>query len=329
MAFIGYLSKFSLPELFQFIQEGYKSGLLTIRSLNADKTVTDKTSYIWLQQGRIVAAADNLENEGLLTLITQRGWMSQDKASKAFQMSKSNMAMGFCLKSQGLLQAEQLTLLFRAQITSQVCPLFQLRDGQFELIPLTTLPYAEMTGISIPATEATITGLRMLRDWSALQNKLPDLTSGLTKKIFAKSEVRLEYSESQVLEYATGKMSLRDIARTIELPNDKVAQIAFRLIVTNLVEECLVTTAPHKEETSPFADLNSTNAFGQKRIPQTQPTPINTKASSQLNSNNNNSHSSSGTNKLLEPVLDSSPKAAVSKTFLHNLVGFLQSKTAS
>lgn len=244
-------------------------------------------------------------------------------------MSKSNMAMGFCLKSQGLLQAEQLTLLFRAQITSQVCPLFQLRDGQFELIPLTTLPYAEMTGISIPATEATITGLRMLRDWSALQNKLPDLTSGLTKKIFAKSEVRLEYSESQVLEYATGKMSLRDIARTIELPNDKVAQIAFRLIVTNLVEECLVTTAPHKEETSPFADLNSTNAFGQKRIPQTQPTPINTKASSQLNSNNNNSHSSSGTNKLLEPVLDSSPKAAVSKTFLHNLVGFLQSKTAS
>ncbi|BDA73113.1 unknown protein [Calothrix sp. PCC 7716] len=327
MAFVGYLSKFSLPELFQFIQEGYKSGLLTIRTLNADKTVTDKTSYIWLQQGRIVAAAETNENQGLLTLITQRGWMSQDKASKVFQMSPANMAMGLCLKSQGLLQAEQLTLLFRAQITSQVCPLFQLRDGQFELTPQTSLPYAEMTGISIPATEATITGLRMLRDWSALQNKLPDLTSGLTKKIFAKSEVRLEYSESQVLEYATGKMSLRDIARTIELSNEKVAQIAFRLIVTNLVEECLITTAPHKEETSPFADLNSTNAFGQKRIPQTQPTPLTTKASSQLS--NNNSHSLSGTSKLLEPALDSSPKAAVSKSFLHNLVGFLQSKAAS
>ncbi|GJD16416.1 hypothetical protein RIVM261_013720 [Rivularia sp. IAM M-261] len=253
--------------------------------------------------------------------------MSQDKASKVFQMSPGNMAMGLCLKSQGLLQAEQLTLLFRAQITSHVCPLFQLREGQFELTPQTSLPYAEMTGISIPATEATITGLRMLRDWSALQNKLPDLTSGLTKKIFAKSEVRLEYSESQVLEYATGKMSLRDIARTIELSNEKVAQIAFRLIVTNLVEECLITTAPHKEETSPFADLNSTNAFGQKRIPQTQPTPLTTKVSSQVS--NNNSHSLSGTSKLLEPALDSSPKAAVSKSFLHNLVGFLQSKAAS
>jgi hypothetical protein len=30
------------------------------------------------------------------------------------------------LKTQGLLQAEQLTLLFRAQLTTQVSPLFQL-----------------------------------------------------------------------------------------------------------------------------------------------------------------------------------------------------------
>lgn len=328
MAFVGYLSKFSLPELFQFIQEGYKSGLLTIRSLNADKIITDKASYIWLQQGRIVAAADNLENQGLLALIRARGWMSQEQASKVFETAPANIAMGLCLKSQGLLQAEQLTLLFRAQITSQVCPLFQLHDGQFELTHQSSLPYAEMTGISIPATEATFTGLRMLRDWSALQSKLPDLTSGLTKKVVLKSEVRLEYSESQVLEYATSKFTLKDIARAIEIPSEKVAQIAFRLIVTNLVEECLVVSAPQtKEEISPFADLNSTNAFGQKRTPIEKPTPLNTKASSHVN-NHNNSHLQLSTNKLLEPILDSSPKAAVSKSFLHNLVGFLQSKAA-
>ncbi len=257
-------------------------------------------------------------------MISQRGWISQEKAFEVFQMSAGNMPMGLCLKSQGLLQAEQLTLLFRAQITSEVCPLFQLHDGQFELTSQTSLPYAEMTGISIPATEATFTGLRMLRDWSALQTKLPDLASGLTKKIASIPQVRLEYSESQVLEHATGKISLRDIARKIELPGEKVAQIAFRLIVTNLVEESLIVTAPQiKEETSPFADLNSTNAFGQKRIPKEKPTPLNTQASTELN----NSYSPKGANKLLEPTLDS-PKAAVSQSFLHNLVGFLQSKAA-
>jgi Domain of unknown function (DUF4388) len=325
MAFVGYLSKFSLPELFRFIQEGYKSGLLTIRFPNSDDAAKTKTSYIWLQQGRIVAASDNLENQGLLTLIIQRGWMPAGEASKLFQTSPGNMAMGLCLKSQGLLQSEQLNLLFRAQITSHVCPLFQLHDGQFELTSLVPLPNAEMTGISIPATEATIMGLRMLRDWSALTRKLPDLTSGLTK-ITVKPQIRLEYSESQVFEYATGKISLQDIARTIELPIEKVVQIAFRLIVTNLVEESLLVSAPQSTtEISPFDDLNTANAFGQKTIPIEKPEPLDTKLNSQLN-NNNHSQIAVGASKLLEPVSDSSAKAAVSQSFLNSLVGFLQSK---
>ncbi|MEO0970656.1 MAG: DUF4388 domain-containing protein, partial [Cyanobacteria bacterium J06639_18] len=36
MAFTGYLSQFSLPELFRFLEEGYKTGLLTIRQLNSN-----------------------------------------------------------------------------------------------------------------------------------------------------------------------------------------------------------------------------------------------------------------------------------------------------
>lgn len=317
MAFTGYLSKFSLPELFQFVEEGHKTGLLTISSLS-----TNKAYYIWLRQGRIVAAADSLDNKCLITMITQRGWMNNETALKNLQFSSINMALGLSLKTQGLLQAEQLTLLFRAQLTAQVSPLFQLQDAQFEFDSQVKLPNAEMTGLSIPASEATLNGLRMLRDWSALEKKLPDVTLGLVKKIVGKPQVRLEYSECQVLEYANGKLSVRDIAKTIELPLEKVQQIAFRLIVTNLVEESLViaTQTSFKDNALAFDDLDSTNAFGEQIIK-----PIVT-AKVESGSEKDRNGSSSVGYKILEPVVDSSRKTAVSQSFLQNLVGFLQSK---
>lgn len=331
MSFTGYLSKFSLPELFQFLEEGYKTGLLTIRVLDKANIETSKKHYIWLQQGRIVAAADSLDNRGLITLITQRSLVSEKVAIKTLENSPINMAFGLSLKSQGLLQAEQLALLFRAQLTTQVSPLFQLHDGKYDFTVQTTLPNAEMTGLSMPATEATLTGLRMLKEWGTLEKKLPEPTSGLVKKILGRPQVRLDYSECQVWEYANGELSLQDIAQTIETPIDKVQQIAFRLIITNLVEESLIIKHSSnnlnnlkeiKQELPVFADLNSTNAFGEKSI---KPVALPTKTESYLEKETSFNY---GTNKTLESVTNSSPKTAVSQSFLQNLVGFLQSKTA-
>lgn len=312
MAFTGFLAHFSLPELFQFLQAGYKTGLLTITS----STQINQSYYIWLRQGRIVAAADSLDNQGLITMITRRGWMDKETALRNFQGSPINMAIGLSLKTQGLLQAEQLSLLFRAQLTSQVSPLFQLHDGQFEFDLQAQLPNPEMTGLSIPATEATLTSLRMLRDWSVLEKKLPEATSGLVKKIAGKPQLRLEYSESQVFEHANGKLSLRDIARTIDLPLEKVLQIAFRLMTTNLIEESFVvaTQTSIEDNSLEFDNLDSTNAFGELTTK-----PYASKVEPKLEKSRNGS--SSREHKTID-----SNKVGVSQSYLQNLVGFLHSK---
>jgi Domain of unknown function (DUF4388) len=322
MAFTGYLSKFSLPELFQFLEEGYKTGLLTVSSLDIKKTY-----YIWVRQGRIVAAADSLDNKCLITMITQRGWINNETVLDNFQAASINMALGLFLKTQGLLQAEQLMLLFRNQLTAQVSPLFPLPDAYFEFDFQAQLPNAEMTGLSIPASEATLNSLRMLRDWSALEKKLPDLTSGLLKKITGIPQLRLEYSECQVLEYASGNLCLQDIANIIKLPFKKVQQISFRLIVTNLVEETLVIKPQSflNNDTFSFDDLDSTNAFGEQIIK-----PIGTaKIATGLEKNRESLSISSVEYKTLDPVIDFSRKTAVSQSFLQNLVGFLQSKATN
>jgi hypothetical protein len=136
-------------------------------------------------------------------------------------------------------------------------------------------------------------GLRTLRDWGALTDKLPDPTSGLTSSIHGRPQLKLDAQEWQVWEFADGTVSLSAIAHNLGLPVERVQQIAFRLIVVNIAEEIfLVSTTP--ASTKPVIPNIIVNDF-----------PV-------------------------EPVaVGAEAKAGngVSKSFLHNLVGFLKGKT--
>ncbi|MBA3922343.1 MAG: DUF4388 domain-containing protein [Nostocaceae cyanobacterium] len=66
---------FSLAELFQLVDQGRKSGCLTVCTLPSAEVADSKTHYyyIWFREGRIVAAAHRLDGKGLVS-ITERGW---------------------------------------------------------------------------------------------------------------------------------------------------------------------------------------------------------------------------------------------------------------
>ncbi|MCJ8280526.1 MAG: DUF4388 domain-containing protein [Rivularia sp. ALOHA_DT_140] len=341
MAFTGYLSKFSLPEIFEFLEQGYKTGLLSIRALKMEQMQQAANHYIWLRQGRIVAAANNLDNQGLVSMINRRGWVSKNSAMEKFEASGGRMAMGLCLKSQGLLTAEQLTLLFRSQIMGQVSALFELENGKFDFDFHAPMPAAEMTGLSMLTNDATIKGLRSLRNWSALQAKLPDLTSGISKKTMILSQLQLDPQESKVWQYANGKTSLNEIANLVLIPVEKVQQIAFRLIVSNLAEEAFIIDTPktpiidNRSEFNEFADLNSTNGFGELSaqtfaadLPsfnhQETAYAVNTKERETTQVEEN--VPAPVENNILDSVPNSSSEINVSQSFLQNLVGFLKTK---
>jgi hypothetical protein len=331
MALKGLLSKFSLPEVFQFLEQGYKTGLLTVRSLENKLNESEK-HYIWLHQGRIVAAVNRLDNKGLLSMLVKRGLVSENTINQVIKSSRPNTALGLSLKSEGLLAAEQLKLLFRTQIMTDVCPLFQLPDGEFEFNFTIQSPSLEMTGLSMPATEATLIGLRMLRDWSSLVNKLPDITSGLRTKIIAQPQIILEPVELRVWEYANGKTSLLSIGNKLELSKEITQQIAFRLIVSNLAEEIFLvpnTSAIDNYEENLFDDFDSTNAFGETSVTHSRTSYIPNKQieSQELAPKVNKTSNSNAVNQVTSTKVNSTHQGSVSQSFLQNLVGFLQSKS--
>lgn len=290
MTITGYLSEFSLAELFQILEQGTKSGLLTICSLLEPQPAKQRNHYIWFRQGRIVAASNALDQQGLMRLINQRGWLGERAANRLTQNCALDTPAGVCLKTQGALTVEQLKLLFYSQVMRQVCGLFELDNGWFQFDPQAPFPAAELTGLNASATEVTLAGLRALKDWTALMDKLPDPSSALVNAINDKPQLKLNPTEWQVWEFTNGTVSLQAIAQQLQVPVTKIQQVAFRLMVVGLADEVpqvsqpLAATMPEPE---PLSDL-PISGFA------TQPSS-----------------------------LDGAP---MSQSFLQNLVGFLKSK---
>ena len=281
----GSLSEFSLPEIFQLLDQGQKTGILTIKDLQSEKPLL---RHIWLHGGRVVAAGDRLDNQGLARLIEQKGYITEATRPELDRFVQENVPLGLNLKSLGILQPDQLKLLFGIQVLRQVCALFNVELGQFRFSPMSNLPKAEMTGLSLPATETTLMGLRSLKDWRGLESKLPDPNSTLFKIGVEPPHLRLDSNETQVWELADCSINLVRIAEQLQLSIQKAQQIAFRLIVVGLVEE--------------VPDIDGR----------------------MVNKTNNSDEAKEGNEEASCQLVSSSERSEVSGSFLQSLVGFLR-----
>jgi hypothetical protein len=291
MATSGNLMDFSLPEILKFLDSGKKTGLLHLQYLHKNtERFKHKYHYIWFNNGRIIAASERSDQQGLMRMISKRGWVSP---SEIYDMTKTspcfiNEPMGLCLKSQGLLQSEQLQLLFNSQILRPISFLFQVTDGVFKFEQTPFLPLGEMTGLSMSGVDVVLACLRSLKEWKFLEDKLPDPYSVLSSVGDKKPRLFLNTQELAVCNFLDSQISLKEIAHQLNMSLKTVQQIAFRLIVIGLAAENFLT-----------ADSAS---FGHCEL-------INM-------------------SKLIQQIPDRTQKTTISQSFLKNLVSFLRTKAS-
>lgn len=269
MSITGCITDFSLPEIFHWAEKGKKSGLLTLRPLGDTKGVPPSVHYIWIFQGRIVAAANRLDYQGLVSLIQESQWVSNRVVGKLMDCCcPINKPLGFCLKNNGVLEVKQLKQLFQIQVLQQVSALFQIQDAEFKFDQKVSIPGQEMTGLSILATEATLIGLRGIKNWETLVDKLPDPHGSLVGTITDKPSYQLTPLEWQIWEYTKGTVSLKAIARELRLPIAKVQQIAYQFIAVGLAEEVPLLVAKLTTQSTPTISTNLTEEKEHETIGQ-------------------------------------------------------------
>ena len=238
MSLSSSFTDFSLAELFQLIDQGRKSGCLTVCTLPDLHAPSSKSYYfyMWFKQGRIVAAAHQLNGQGLIYKIVQRGLAKQQVIDNLLTQTPAAIPIGLHLKTQGLLSAEQLNLLFGSQL-QQIRELFEIQKGVFKLDSKAALPWQEMTGISIKATEVALMALRALKNWKVLADVLPDARSAIQSTVSNKPQIHLNAFEWQLWEFANGSVDLATIASLLNQATISVQQAAFRLMLAGLVAE--------------------------------------------------------------------------------------------
>lgn len=143
-------SDFSLPKVLQLVEKERQTGLLTL--IDSPGEAATPIFYIWVERGRLVAAAKSLEDQGLIKLIEQRQWISDRVFDKLIHWCRPiDQPLGTYLRNQGVLRPEQLKQLFNLQVIQPVNALFYLKQGQLQFLAEVRAPKQEMTGLSISA----------------------------------------------------------------------------------------------------------------------------------------------------------------------------------
>jgi Domain of unknown function (DUF4388) len=257
----GYLSQYSLAEIFNLIQEGKKNGVLSIepRDDSIDRSAVAATLeipcyYVSFQGGRVMSIFYGLEyeNQDLLTMILERQWIPLDQLKELKKkLSGITIPWGLQLKVWEIISVDRLRLLFDIQVLSQLAKIFQISEGKFKFDSYAELNYPEMTGLSLSASNAVLLGLRGLKEWGRLTNKLPAPESRLQRSSLELPGFSLENDEQLVWQLAQGEMSMLEIAAQLNLEIDKVRQIGFRLCSIGLIDEVAVASPPSIAMTRP------------------------------------------------------------------------------
>lgn len=163
----GSVSGFSFPEILQIVEKERQTGLLILSDLPID--AASPIFYIWVERGRLVAAATSLNHQGLIKLIEQRQWISDRVFDKLIHWCcPIDQPLGSYLNNQGVLRPEQLKQLFNLQVIQPVNALFYLNQGQLQFLADARAPRHEMTGLSVSA--AALKLFVLPEDTKALRN---------------------------------------------------------------------------------------------------------------------------------------------------------------
>jgi hypothetical protein len=234
VAIAGRLSEYSLAEVFRLIEDGHKTGLL---SINHNGLQGMYQSHVWFQQGRIVAHTNSLKGRELVELFIFHCRFNENLAAELRANSRSvSSYMGYQLEARGLINAEQLDTVFLIQVLRPVRRLFHIKDAAFFFDEMVSPAKSEMTGLSVSCAEMSLRGLRSLINPEHLRPKLPEPEYALqVQALFP--VYPLDAQEIAIWQMANGQYSIAEIARKTNLSIVQAQYVAFRLIVVGLLGE--------------------------------------------------------------------------------------------
>jgi len=235
MALRGNLKDFSLPDVFQLVQLSRKTGVLRIKS-------TDAEGSIWFREGEVFFAQSNWHRDPLGQRLVTTGRITPSALVKVLDIQKrepsNGRRLGQILVDEGYLTDKVLETFVQEQIQDTIFDLMRWDEGEFDFQLLPDV-VDEDIGLSVSIENVVMEGSRRLEEWNRIKKKVPS-TEMVFKMATAPGEgtfeISLKPSEWALLLLVDGTRSVAELATEMNKTDFEVARVIYGLFSAGLLE---------------------------------------------------------------------------------------------
>lgn len=239
----GKIGKFTIPEIFQFIAGGSKTGTLGIQS-------DDNIVMVYFSKGRITYAYGPRQSGHIGQILNDAGRISADQLEDAVSYQSGcevTKRLGQILVEKGYVTQDELNKAIKRQVEELIYSLLLWETGSFKFYE-NQYPTNEEITIDLSVENVILEGLRRMDEINRFREALPDYDIPLKICETASEQgkdISLTPEEWNLLAIIDGRHNIRQLIDTTRQPEIEVLE---RLAALKLAG--LITVTDKKEAES-------------------------------------------------------------------------------
>ncbi|MEW5994250.1 MAG: DUF4388 domain-containing protein [Candidatus Zixiibacteriota bacterium] len=230
----GNIERFTLPEVFQLLAAGRKSGTLGVQK-------DDSIVMVYFKAGTVIYGYGPRQTFHLGQLLKEHGAIDAQQLEKAVRIqaeTDNSRRLGEILISQGAIDRADLEAVVTKQIEELLYSLLSWQTGSFKFYE-NQFPTEEEIRVNLSVENIILEGLRRFDEMNMINETLPDLEVVYTISASQGGRSRavtLSAEEWNIMALVDGHRSLEEICRLSPLDRTetlkKLAQLKLAGIIT-------------------------------------------------------------------------------------------------
>ncbi len=235
MAIEGPLKELHIHDVFQLLDLGRKTGLLTVTS-----ELRQNDGTVFFEVGAVVGAGIKSNPHPLGSLLIRSGKVSSDDVARARDMQASRgQRLGELLVEIGSLTRRELDLQIRAQVEEVVFELMSWSEGYFSFVEGSPGQSTAEAVYRIPTESLLMEAARRIDEWSRFESRIPHV--GVVPRLFdgngsGPAVIDLLPNEWALLAAVDGVTDVRGMAHHLGRSEFDVAKVLFGLASAGIVD---------------------------------------------------------------------------------------------
>jgi hypothetical protein len=226
----GQIETTSVPELLRSLLSSGETGVLTVQSGEARKS-------IFLLNGRVAYASSNNVDERMGEVLLVRGKITVRQFVEASKRIRPGLRLGSILVELGALEPEELVPMVELHVKSILMDLFTWTSGEYTFVIKELGGRDNVAALNMSTENLILEGIRNTHSWQQVIRGLGDVESVLVPTGSTDAHYRLDLTEEEqeILANVNGRATVEQICEMSYLSNFETCRILWALQVLAVI----------------------------------------------------------------------------------------------